>query len=125
MTSRRPGRRLIMQYLGWRIGERFQMGNYRSVRVCPVSTDTYSNSLVLGTVTNIVADFDLPLEVGAAASPAQQKIGSLLAESGTGGVIDCPRFINNLNESRTRNTDLWAAMIIMVDGARIASTIRN
>ena len=118
MTSRRPGRRLIMQYHGWRIGERFQWETTGQVRVCPIGTDAYSSSLVVGAVTNIVAEFDLPLEVGAATSPAQQKIGSLLAESSADGVIDCRRSFNNLNESRTRNTDLQAAMIIMVDGAQ-------
>lgn len=130
MKSQASRRRLIMNYtpvwkimpvsagggIGRRVEGRFRWEDTGRVRVCPIGTDQSSNSIVLETVSTILAGFNLPLEVDTAAPPTQQKVRDLLAKSSNAKLIDVYGFVKNLNECRERTHDLQAAMIVPFDG---------
>lgn len=111
---------LQMNYDTFRVeslGLRWPWESTQSLQLCVM--DRYAESLkgeIIGGISSVVGEFELPVQVKIAASLTLDLIECLLAECSVNNAIHCWRFLETLNQKRPSEPSLQEGLVIAFDG---------
>lgn len=109
--------RLEMNYLGFFVDERWPWEEAGRVQFCPMDDCARSvEDQVLEALRSVATEFQLPLHVETASENTCELIRNLFADATTSGALRCERLLKSLNDKRTGEPQLRAALLVGFSG---------